>query len=117
MFTTGRVCLKKAGRDSGRYCVVVEESEKGYVIIDGQTRRKRCNIQHLEPTKKTIKISEKADTKSVKEALEKEGILVKEKKQSKSPQERPKRQKVQREKKQETQKSEAKKTKEKSEEK
>lgn len=98
MFTVGRVCLKKAGRDAGKFCIVIEELENGYVIIDGQTRRKKCNVQHLEPTKKTAKISEKAESEEVKKALEKQGITVKEKQQSKQPAQRPKREKIQKQK-------------------
>ena len=47
MFDVGRVCLKIAGRDAGKKCVVVEKLEGKYVLIDGMTRRKKCNTLHL----------------------------------------------------------------------
>lgn len=110
MFTVGRVCLKKAGRDAGRYCVVIEELENDYVTIDGQTRRRKCNIQHLEPTKKTANISEKADSEKVNSELEKLGVKVKEKQQAKQPTTRPKKEKIQKKKK-DTKKAEEKESK------
>jgi large subunit ribosomal protein L14e len=56
MMEVGRVCMKIAGRDANKMCVVVEVLDGNYVLIDGETRRKKCNIKHLEPTKKVIKI-------------------------------------------------------------
>lgn len=80
MIEVGRLCIKTAGRDSGKECLIVEIIDDGFVIIDGLTRRRKCNISHLEPTEKILKIKEKADHDEVIKALEKEGIKVKEKK-------------------------------------
>ncbi|MFW6014062.1 MAG: 50S ribosomal protein L14e [Candidatus Nanoarchaeia archaeon] len=99
MFTTGRICLKTAGRDAGKYCVVLKATENGYVLIDGETRRKRVNVNHLEPTKKTVKVKEEAETQEVKDALKKEGIAVKERGQPKQPAQRPVKQKTNKQKK------------------
>jgi large subunit ribosomal protein L14e len=102
MYNVGRICIKTAGRDTNKYCIIIEELGKSYVIIDGLTRRKKCNIKHLEPTTKTADIKKDADTKVVLDALKKEGIIVKERKEStkdrQDKQERPKKQKVKREK-------------------
>ena len=48
MIEKGRLCVKTAGRDAGLKCVIVEIIDNSYVIIDGETRRKKCNIAHLE---------------------------------------------------------------------
>ena len=56
MFDVGRVCLKLAGRDSGQKCVIVEKLEGKYVMIDGMTRRRKCNTLHLEPIDQMIDI-------------------------------------------------------------
>jgi len=93
MFSTGRICLKTAGRDAGKCCVVLKEPEKGYVLIDGETRRKAVNINHLEPTKKTLKIKQEAETQEVKDALKKEGFVVKEKGEPKQAAKKPVRKK------------------------
>jgi len=65
MYEIGRVCMKIAGRDAGNYCVIVDVLEGKYVLIDGNVRRKKCNIMHLEPTNKSIKIAKKASHDAV----------------------------------------------------
>ncbi|MBW2966122.1 50S ribosomal protein L14e [Candidatus Woesearchaeota archaeon] len=56
MIEVGRICVKTAGRDSRRKCVVVDIVDNNFVLIDGDVRRKKCNIKHLEPLDKVIKI-------------------------------------------------------------
>ena len=72
----GRVCVKIAGRDAGRSCVVVDVLDKNFVIIDGQTRRKRSNIQHLEPLTTQLPIKKGAAHEEVKDAFNKIGIEI-----------------------------------------
>ncbi len=74
MIEIGRLCVKIAGRDAGKRCVVVEVLDKTFALIDGETRRRRCNILHLEPQGKVIAIEKGASHESVIAALEKEGI-------------------------------------------
>jgi large subunit ribosomal protein L14e len=50
MFEVGTVCVKIAGRDAGKQCVVIEAAKDGIVVIEGETRRRKCNVRHLEPT-------------------------------------------------------------------
>jgi large subunit ribosomal protein L14e len=76
MYEIGRLCVKIAGRDSRLKCVIVEVLEGTFVLIDGQTRRKKCNIKHLEPLDKVLKIKKNASHEDVVEALKKEGIEV-----------------------------------------
>jgi len=61
----GRICVKIAGRDAGNICVVVDNVEKNYVLIDGNVRRRKCNVFHLEPTADIIKIKKGASHKDV----------------------------------------------------
>ena len=51
MIDIGRVCIKLAGRDAGKKCVIVGILDDKTVMIDGETRRRKCNILHLEPLK------------------------------------------------------------------
>ena len=88
IFDIGRLCVKIAGRDAGRKCVVVESENKGFVTIDGNVRRKKVNVKHLEPLVQIIEIKEKASHEDVKSAFDKLGIAVWDKK-SKKPAERP----------------------------
>ncbi len=69
MMQVGRVCVKTAGRDAGGICVVVHVEDKNRVLIDGETRRRKVNVAHLEPTSKTVDIQDNADTSAVKSAL------------------------------------------------
>ncbi|MBN2457750.1 50S ribosomal protein L14e [Candidatus Woesearchaeota archaeon] len=95
MYSIGRICVKTAGRDAGMVCVVVEAVDKDYVVIDGQTRRRKCNIDHLEATAKTVELKAGAGNKEVVDALKKAGFAVSEKKPGsrKKAAERPKKQK------------------------
>ena len=52
MLTVGRLCIKIAGRDAGKQCVIVDVLDHNKVLIDGLTRRRPCNILHLEPMNK-----------------------------------------------------------------
>lgn len=84
----GRLCIKIAGRDAGLKCVIIEILDKNYVMIDGQTRRRKCNILHLEPLKDVIKIKKGSSHETVKKEFEKLKLEVKETK-PKSVKEKP----------------------------
>ncbi len=72
----GRVCLKLAGRDAGQFAVVLSEPDGSFVLVDGNVRRKRCNIKHLEPTHTLLKLRENASTPDVLGAMESAGLKV-----------------------------------------
>jgi len=74
----GYICIKIAGRDAGKPCVIVEKVDDQYVVIAGETRRRKCNIKHLEPTGKTLKIVSKASMADVIAEFKKENITVRE---------------------------------------
>jgi len=76
MIEVGRLCIKIAGRDAGLKCVIVDVLDDKFVLIDGETRRRKCNILHLEPLKDTIKIKKNASHEGVKEEFEKLGLKV-----------------------------------------
>ncbi|MBU2639566.1 MAG: 50S ribosomal protein L14e [Nanoarchaeota archaeon] len=100
----GQLCIKTAGRDAGQYCVVVENIDNTYVVIDGNLRRKKCNISHLEVLDKVLKIKEKASSDVVKKALEKEEIKIFKKGEKRTAKERPKKMKKKSQKKSEKEK-------------
>lgn len=76
MMEIGRVCIKTAGRNAGNYCVIVDVIDKNFVLIDGNVKRRKCNIKHLEPLSLIVKIKKGASTSSVHEAMKKEKIKV-----------------------------------------
>ena len=94
LFEVGRLCVKIAGRDAGRTCVVVEELGHSYVMVDGATRRKKVNVLHLEPLADMVKLKANASHDEVKKAFEKLGLPVWETKPKKAAA-RPKKQKKQ----------------------
>lgn len=95
LFEAGRVCVKTAGRDARKKCVIVDILESPYVLIDGETRRRKCNISHLEPLNLVIDITAGAENPEVIKALEKEGIICQLKKESKKePKPKPKKEKA-----------------------
>ena len=75
----GRLCVKTAGRDAGKVCIIVEKIDQNTVLIDGATRRRKCNIHHLEISPMIAKIKAKADHATVLKALEELGFPLKEK--------------------------------------
>jgi large subunit ribosomal protein L14e len=86
MIEIGSVCVKIAGRDAGSKCVVVEVLDSNFVTIDGQLKRRKCNIDHIEPLQKKAKISKGASHEDVVTALKSFGIkVVAKKKVKRSP--------------------------------
>lgn len=76
MIEVGTLCVKTAGRDAMQYCVVVEVIDEKYVLVDGNTRRKKVNKAHVEPLHKKLDVKKGADTKTVQEAIKKAGIEI-----------------------------------------
>lgn len=76
MIEIGRLCVKTAGRDAGRKCVIIDILDKNRVLIDGQTRRRPCNIFHLEPLKELLKIKKGASHEEVADAFKELNLEV-----------------------------------------
>jgi len=93
----GRLIVKTAGRDSGKIGVIIEKIDNNYVLIDGQVRRRKCNIDHLETLDKKIKIKSKATFDSIQKEFKLLGIEAK-KTKPKQRKDRPKKQRKQKEK-------------------
>ncbi|HLC72058.1 MAG TPA: 50S ribosomal protein L14e [Candidatus Nanoarchaeia archaeon] len=76
MAEIGRLYVKIAGREAGKFCTVVDTIENQFVMIDGQVRRKKCNLMHLEPLEKTVDLKKGASHTDVVKAFEKLGIKI-----------------------------------------
>ena len=48
MFKPGLICRKTAGQEKGRACIVIDVKDS-LATIDGYVKKRKCNIQHLEP--------------------------------------------------------------------
>src|SRR3989304_7291062 len=77
MLTSGRVCVKIAGREAGNLCVVISHDESS-VLIDGLVKRRNCNAKHLEPLPKIVKISKTSTKKEILDSLVGLGLVAKE---------------------------------------
>jgi large subunit ribosomal protein L14e len=83
----GRVVMKICGRETGKYAVVVkgagkEKEDKSFVLITGPklltgVKRRKCNIDHLEPLPHILEIKEDASDEEVLAAYEKAGLITK----------------------------------------
>ncbi|MHA1749812.1 MAG: 50S ribosomal protein L14e [Promethearchaeota archaeon] len=79
-FEIGRICVKTAGREALRRCVLVDIIDKNFGLVTGPKdvsgiRRRRTNLSHLEPTEDKIKINKNASDEEVTDALEKANLL------------------------------------------
>lgn len=70
----GRIYVKLAGREAGKKCVIVDIIDKNFVLITGPktvtgVKRRRANINHIEPLQDKIKIKRGASDDEVMETL------------------------------------------------
>jgi len=84
MIEVGRICVKIAGRDAGKKCVIVDILDDKFVLIDGSTRRRKCNISHVEPLEEVIEIRKGASHETVAKAFNDLKLPVWEKKKKES---------------------------------
>lgn len=82
MLEAGRIVLKIAGREAGKYAVIIENNNDGFVMITGPktitgVKKRRCNINHIEPTENKLDIGSKADDASIEEQWKNSGLIEK----------------------------------------
>ena len=70
----GRICVKILGREAGKKCVIVDVVDKNFVLIIGpkavsDVKRRRANVNHIEPTSEMIEIKRGATDEEITEAL------------------------------------------------
>jgi len=78
MIEIGRIYVKTAGRDAGLKCVIIDILDDKFVLIDGETRRRKCNILHLEPLNQVVKIKKNANHEEVSKVLKDIDIMARE---------------------------------------
>lgn len=76
----GRICVKVAGREAGRKCVIVDLADRSFVLVTGPQsvtgiKRRRVNINHLEPLQDKIELKRSASDEEVAETLKASGKL------------------------------------------
>jgi large subunit ribosomal protein L14e len=76
----GRICVKQVGRETGKKCVIIDVMDKSYVLVTGPkkvtgVRRRRANINHVEPLQVKIEVTRGASDEEVTSVLEAAGML------------------------------------------
>ena len=76
MLEVGRFCVKLVGRDAGKEGIIIKVLDNSYVLVDGNLRRKKVNINHLEPLNIKVNIKEDLKTEEVLKLLEEKGFKI-----------------------------------------
>jgi len=76
----GRICVKVSGREAGKKCVIVDVADKSFVLITGPkevtgVRRRRANVNHVEPLQDRVDIKRGASDEEITDALKASGKL------------------------------------------
>jgi len=76
----GRICVKQAGRENGKKCVVIDVMDKSFVLVTGPkkvtgVKRRRVNINHLMPLQEKVEVKRGASDDEVAQVLEAAGKL------------------------------------------
>lgn len=74
----GRICVKQAGRENKKKCVVIDVMDKSFVLVTGPkkltgVKRRRVNLNHLAPLEDKIDVKRGASDEEVTQALEAAG--------------------------------------------
>jgi len=80
MIEIGRLVVKIAGRDAGKKALIIDVIDDNYVMLDGETRRRKCNILHIEPLNQVVQIKKNASHEEISKALKEMGIESRESK-------------------------------------
>jgi len=76
----GRICVKTFGREAGKKCVIVDIIDKNFVLITGpknisKVKRRKANVNHIEPTEEKVDIKRGAADDEVVQALKAAGKM------------------------------------------
>jgi len=76
----GRICVKTAGRENGKKCVIVDVMDKSFAMVTGPkvvtgVKRKRVNLSHIMLLQDRIEVARGASDEEVSSALTAAGKL------------------------------------------
>ena len=72
----GQLCIKLNGREAGHYCVIVEKIDDKFVLIDGNVKRRKCNLSHLEFLDKKLSVKKTDSSDKVRELMKEAGLKI-----------------------------------------
>lgn len=75
----GRVCVKVAGREATRKCVIIDVIDKNFVVITGPKsltgiRKRKVNVSHLSFTPYKLDIKPGSSDEQVLQAIKDKGL-------------------------------------------
>ncbi|MCW4010508.1 MAG: 50S ribosomal protein L14e [Candidatus Bathyarchaeota archaeon] len=76
----GRICVKTAGRENGKKCVIIDVMDKSFALITGPksvtgVKRKRVNLSHIMPLEDKLELDRGASDEEVTSTLTETGKL------------------------------------------
>ena len=80
MIQIGRLVVKTAGRDAGKKGVIIDILDDKFVIVDGEVRRRKVNVMHIEPLAQVIDVKKNASHEEIKKSLDEIGLKKRESK-------------------------------------
>jgi large subunit ribosomal protein L14e len=74
----GRICIKQAGREQGKKCVIVDTMDKSFILVTGPknltgVKRRRVNLEHMSVLEDKVEVRRGASDEEVTQALEAAG--------------------------------------------
>ena len=70
----GQLCIKLSGREAGHYCVIIDKIDDKFVLVDGNVRRRKCNLSHLEFLDRKLSIKKTDSSDKIHELLKEAGL-------------------------------------------
>ncbi|MGD6809217.1 MAG: 50S ribosomal protein L14e [Candidatus Bathyarchaeia archaeon] len=74
----GRICVKQAGREQGKKCVIIDVMDKSFILVTGPKKltgikRRRVNLNHVAPLNDKVDVKRGASDDEVTQALDAAG--------------------------------------------
>jgi len=74
----GRICVKEAGREQGKKCVIVDVMDKSFILVTGPknltgVKRRRVNLEHVAVIGDKVEVKRGASDEEVSQALDAAG--------------------------------------------
>jgi len=71
--------VKIVGREAGKKCIIVDVIDKNFLLVTGPkqvngVKRRRVNVDHVEPTEKKVDIGRGESDEEVMKALDEETL-------------------------------------------
>ena len=71
----GRICVKQAGREQGKKCIIVDVMDKSFILVTGPknltgVKRRRVNLEHVSVLEDKVEVRRGASDEEVVQVLE-----------------------------------------------